>query len=809
MIFLKRNINKGLGFAVFFFMINSGINAQKVTITDQISQTPLEGVFISDLQKQFYTTSNSKGQADISQFELSDSIRFQLVGYKPYITTLKKLDESGFKVFLSEESGLMDGIVVSGSKFEERRKDIPRQIQIINSGEMQFASQETTADVLQNTGNVFVQRSQMGGGSPVMRGFEANKVLMVVDGIRMNNAVYRGGHLQNVITLDNSVLERTELLFGPGSVIYGSDALGGVMSFYTKRPVLSGGKGKTFVSANAYSRYSSANSEKTGHLDLNIGFNKIASFTSFTYSDFDDLRQGANRRAAYNDFGKRNFYVERIGGKDSVLYNSNSNIQKQSGYKQYDFLQKILFSPSSRVKHTLNFQYSTSSDIPRYDRLAQFSGKPAYAEWFYGPQKRLLASYHLDLNEKTVFYDKARIVNAYQDIEESRYDRRFNREVRNSRIEKLSIYSLNIDLEKVLKKNELRYGLDVNYNKVGSSAYGQNVVTGIRTPLDTRYPSGGSFMRTIAGYLTHSIELNKKLILSEGIRYSNVELKANFGEKTFFPFPYSDIKQTNGALNGNIGLVFLPEKSWRFSVFGSTGFRSPNVDDLSKVFESVPGNVIVPNPHLKPEYTYNGELSIAKSFFDRIHLEGTAYYTWYTNAITTKFGKYNGQDSILYDGKLSRVQTSANAGKAYIYGGNITLHAEVTKNIGLANTFNYTYGRIKTDSLDYPLDHIPPVFGRSSVSVKVKRFRGEFFVLYNGWKRLKNYNLAGEDNIAQATADGMPSWYTLNLRTAVDVSRYIQLQVSVENLLDRNYRIFASGISAPGRNFLVTLRVKV
>ena len=364
---------------------------------------------------------------------------------------------------------------------------------------------------------------------------------------------------------------------------------------------------------------------------------------------------------------------------------------------------------------------------------------------------------------------------------------------------------MNLDLEKVLKKNEFRYGLDVNYNKVGSSAFGQSVVTGIRTPLDTRYPSGGSTMRTIAGYLTHSIELNKKFILSEGVRYSNVELKANFGEKTFFPFPYSEIKQTNGALNGNIGLVYLPEKSWRLSVYGSTGFRSPNVDDLSKVFESVPGNVIVPNPNLKPEYTYNGEVSIAKSLFNRIHLEGTVYYTWYTNAITTQFGRYNGQDSILYDGKMSRVQTSTNAGKAYIYGGNITLYAELTKNIGLANTFNYTYGRIKTDSSDYPLDHIPPVFGRSSVNVKVKRFRGEFFVLYNGWKRLKNYNLVGEDNIAQATADGMPSWYTLNLRTAFDLNRYILLQLSVENLLDSNYRIFASGISAPGRNFIVTL----
>lgn len=795
---------------IFFIWISLGVQAQTVTIKDRSTQMPLEGAFISDVNGRKVLVSNAMGQVELSGLQDMDSLAFQLVGYKICRSSLKNLAASGYIVLLSEEVGLMEGIIVSGSKFEENQKDIPRQIQVITSGDMQFASQETTADVLHHTGNIFVQKSQMGGGSPIMRGFEANKVLMVVDGIRMNNAIYRGGHLQNVITVDNSLLERAELLFGSGSVIYGSDALGGVLSFYTKRPVLSGVKGKTIANANAYTRYSSANSEKTGHFDLNIGFNKVALLSSFTYSDFDDLRQGGNRSSKYEDFGKRNFYVKRVDNKDSVFSNSNHNIQRQSGYQQYDFLQKIMFAPSANVSHTLNLQYSSSSDIPRYDRLAQVNnGKPGYGEWYYGPQKRLLGSYHLDLNRQTTFYDRARIIAAYQDIEESRYDRRFNKDIRNSRIEHVDVYSLNIDLEKGIRKNEVRYGMEVNYNKVVSSAYGENIVTGIKTPLDTRYPNGGSSMKTVAGYLTHSVEINKKLILSEGVRYSNVELKANFGEKTFFPFPYNEVKQKNNALNGNIGLVYLPGKSWRFSIFGSTGFRAPNVDDLSKVFESVPGNVIVPNPNLKSEYTYNGELAIGKVLYDKIRIEGVAFYTWYTNAITTQFGKFNGQDSILYDGKLSRVQTSVNAGKAYIYGGNLGFHVEINKNIGISNTINYTYGRIKTDSTDYPLDHIPPVYGRSAINVKVKRLRGECFVIYNGWKRLKNYNLVGEDNISQATADGAPSWYTLNFRTSFEVNKYILVQASIENIFDRNFRLFASGISAPGRNFILTVRARI
>jgi hemoglobin/transferrin/lactoferrin receptor protein len=287
---------------------------------------------------------------------------------------------------------------------------------------------------------------------------------------------------------------------------------------------------------------------------------------------------------------------------------------------------------------------------------------------------------------------------------------------------------------------------------------------------------------------------------------SNVYLNSKFNDKTFFPFPFDNVSQNNSALNGNIGLVYMPTNSWRITSLVSSGFRAPNVDDLSKVFESVRGNIIVPNPNLKPEFTYNLDLGTSKSINDNATIGINGFYTIYKNVITTSSSNFNGKDSIFYDGQLSKVTSNLNANEAYIYGFNSFLSADISEFVSLYSCFNYTYARIKTDSINYPLDHIPPTFGKTSLVLKKQRFRGEFYAMYNGWKRLKDYNLKGEDNIAEATVYGMPAWFTLNLRTNFNIHKNLMLQMSLENILDKNYRTFASGISAPGRNFSITIR---
>ena len=783
------------------------LSAQQVTVYDKTTLQPLPGVLVSSVPAGTTFQTDVQGKADVSTLREQDyPVRVSYIGYQKQTLTATQLQANAFEVYLTQQSHDLDEVVVSAGRFSSLQKLVPQKVEVLSRRELEFISQPTTADVLQQTGKVLVQKSQLGGGSPVIRGFEANKVLLVVDGVRMNNAIYRGGHLQNVITLDNSMLERAEVVFGPSSVIYGSDALGGVLHFHTKQPELAIGK-KKHVSGSAFTRYATASDEKTLHAQLNYGRQKWGSLTSLTVSDIGHLRQGKNRKAAYGDLGIRSFYAARIAGRDTMLTNPNPNIQRPAGYTQFDVLQKVLYKPSDNISHTLNLQLSTSTDVPRYDRLSEMTGKKlTHAEWYYGPQERFMAAYSLALANKTTLYDEAKLITAYQRLEESRHTRRFGNNNRSHQIEQVQVYSLNTDLSKSIKQHRLQYGLEAMYNDVNSEAYRENIVTGEIKPRSTRYPDGGSSMHSVAAYLTHTWDINSWLILNQGLRYSYVGLDATFKDKSFFPFLADEIKQRNSALSGNAGIVMLPGQGWRFTVLGSTGFRAPNVDDLSKVFDSTPGNVIVPNPNLKPEYTYNLEASASKNIQERLHLELVGYYTWYRDAITTQPALFNGQDSIIYNGQRSMVTTNVNAGKAYLYGYSASLKADVTKALSLSSSLNYTYGRIQQSEGNIPLDHVPPLFGRTSINLQAKRLRAEFFALYHGAKKLKDYNPSGEDNIKYATPQGMPSWYTLNLRTSYQLMSRLQLQASLENITDRYYRVFASGISAPGRNLIITLR---
>jgi hemoglobin/transferrin/lactoferrin receptor protein len=703
----------------------------------------------------------------------------------------------------------MDELVISANKFAENKKNIAQSVQRINRQEIQWAMPQTAANLMEQTGNVFVQRSQMGGGSAVLRGFEASRVLMLVDGVRMNNAIYRAGHLQNIITMDANILESTEVLYGPASTLYGSDALGGVIVFNTKTPTLSGSK-KMKTNVNAMARYSSAYSEGTGHVDFNLGFKKLAFLTSVTYSEFGDLRQGDFRNPFYGSFGVRDKYATRINGIDSTVKNGDQNVQKNSGYTQYDVMEKIFFRQNRHISHALNLQLSNSSNIPRYDRLTEVrNGNMRYAEWYYGPQYRLMGAYQFHAQDLLGLFDEIKAGVNYQKIQESRYQRNFRNPALQGRVEDLDVVGYNIDFRKEMKKHELTIGTDGQWNKVKSTAHEHDIITGEDSPLGTRYPDGGSNMFYAAAYAQHIYKIREnKLVLNDGVRLNYVNLESRFVDQTFFSFPYSTAEQQKLAWSGNLGLIYMPASRWRLVLNGSTGFRAPNIDDMAKVFESAGGaNLVVPNPDLKPEYTYNLDLGVAYTVENKFKIEATGFRTWMRNAIVQDNFTFNGADSILYDGKMTAIVASQNKARAFIYGFNTAVTANLSNRVTLYSTINFTYGRyFDANDTQTPLDHIPPVFGKTSIMHRQKKFTGEMFALYNGWKRLKDYSASGEDNLVYATPNGMPSWYTLNARAGYRIHKYISAEVALENILDYNYRVFASGISAPGRNLVVTLR---
>jgi hemoglobin/transferrin/lactoferrin receptor protein len=119
---------------------------------------------------------------------------------------------------------------------------------------------------------------------------------------------------------------------------------------------------------------------------------------------------------------------------------------------------------------------------------------------------------------------------------------------------------------------------------------------------------------------------------------------------------------------------------------------------------------------------------------------------------------------------------------------------------------NYTYGRAKTDSSDVPLDHIAPLMARVQLMYTNGNFSTDFFVNFNGPKKMKDYSASGEDNEVYATSVGMPAWFTANWRINYSVCKGFSVQAGVDNIFDTQYRVFASGINAPGRNVFAAVK---
>tara|TARA_R110002012_G_scaffold312248_1_gene522482 strand:+ start:16561 stop:18960 length:2400 start_codon:yes stop_codon:yes gene_type:complete len=785
-------------------LVNLFAKAQQLTILGSETNLPIPGVIISNKTESVIT--NLKGEADLSQFSNNDILTFQAENY--HVLELPKNQIKNNTVTLRGRVGL-DEVVISASKFEQSKRDIPQKIINISSKKILFNNPQTSADLLRETGNVYIQKSQLGGGSPMIRGFSTNRLLITVDGVRMNNAIFRGGNLQNVISIDPLSIQNTEITLGAGSVVYGSDAIGGVMSFFTKKPQLSYEK-DVYIKANALARYAAANSEQTGHVDVNFGLKKWAFLTSFSYSDFDDLRMGSHGPTDY----LRPEYVETLNGMDVITVNENPRIQKPTGFNQFHALQKVRFEANDNLLVDFGLYYSTTSNYSRYDRLIRYNGESLRsAEWYYGPQEWFMSNLQVTKSSNTsLLFDKFQTTIAYQDFKESRHDRDFQSVIKNNREEDVQAISVNFDLEKQISpKTALFYGAEYVYNLVNSSGSEVNISTGISIPTVSRYPDGSTW-QSLAAYTSLKYKPSAKLIFQTGIRYNQVLAKANFTQNnTYLNLPFNTAKINSGAFTGTAGVSWMPNNMIQWKLNASTAFRAPNIDDVGKVFDSEPGSVVVPNNDLNSEYAYGGELGLLLNFNDVVILDLATYYTFLDNALVRRDYTINGESEIIYDGQMSTVQAIQNASKAWIYGFEVGLHINVSKSVSFLSQYNIIGGTEDDNGIEVPIRHVAPNFGNAHLVWQKKRFKVDGFVDFNGelsFNQLAPSEIA-KDYLYAKDANGnpyAPSWYTLNLRSQYQFKDGLSVTAGLENITNQRYQTYSSGIASPGRNLVVSLQ---
>jgi len=817
---------------LFFGLWFVDLSGQSLRIIDAITGYPVQDVIAYDTQAKVNTTSDVNGHIDLSVFSPEDQVHFEHIGYESLLFRISEL-QSSTQLALYPDTQRLGEIVLSVSRTRDEKKRVSKQVAILSDRDIASVVPNTSAELLREAPGVRVQQSQGGGGSPVIRGFEANRILLVVDGVRMNNAIYRSGHLHNAISIDPFSLSRAEVIYGPSSVGYGSDALGGVVHYFTKEPRPGDAQPRRFFIAN---NYDTRHEHTINHIDITHSKDNWASLTSMSYSFFGDIYMGRKRNHGYADWGlvpefsknNRDFY------QDQGSANPNPNRQRNTGYDQIDLMQKFVFFFFSENKWVLNLQYSSSSDIPRFDKLVERrDGELRYATWFYGPQKRLLISPKYSFTSDKKWLREGVITLAYQQLEESRVQRKFGSLIRENQIEDLDVFSANADFNVALDQSKkLAYGFEFTHNELQSIGFSQNLVVEGNDVVDlvnymlipSRYPSKSGFYTTMAAYIDYKLNLDQKNTINAGARITNTRLKAAWNEQALIDARLGKTTNRSNALNLSLVYVFRPNDLWELRSVLASGFRAPNIDDMGKIREKQ-GKLTVPNPFLKPEYAYTADFGVSRYFDQRTSfVQLNLFYTLLYNYIARQPYMLPFDDSsssfetVTHLGDELETWANTNVGEATLRGASLQWNTKVNKNLTYGGHVNYTYGITREDQI--PVPSILPWQGAQHISISNRRLNGQLSFVFAGQKLPEDYSNGGEDGLEETPVIGVssetgeneyagtPSWNRFDFRLTYNVNTNTKVGADLHNLFDVHYKEFASGISAPGRSLRLRLQYR-
>ena len=805
--------------------------AQQISVKDSETDEVLPDVAVFNESKDKSIISDENGNVDLDLFSNEKKIFFQLLGYSLLELYIDDIQD-GSTVFLYPESQNLDEVILSVARSASSVNQIAEKVSVIKSEDLFISSPSSGAEMLELSPGVRIQKSQGGGGSPIIRGFEANRVLIVVDGVRMNNAIYRSGHLQNSITIDPSNIERAEVIFGSSSVGYGSDAMGGVIHYYTKNPIL---KNSKKISSSFTSNFNSANNSVTNNFNTNYSSGNWGSITSISISKYGDIKMGKKRNHGYSDWGLSSIFSQnsryKFYAEPSV--NLDKNIQKNTGYSQVDLFQKFLFRIGDNNLLNLNIQFSESSDIDRFDQLnIPKDDSLKFSEWYYGPQKRLLISPSLRIFPKEKFMDKGVITFGFQKINESRIKRKFYSLNRSHQIEDLIVFSLNGDFDTSFNNGHtLSYGVETTYNHNYSKAYdrtlsvdGNNVVgLGEKTAIPTRYPSDGSSYASFASYVNWSWNMSEFFTFNVGTRLTFTKLNASWNDVISVNPQLSKVNLNSEALTTTVSMKLRPTNKIQINTVLSSGFRNPNIDDFGKIRVNN-GLLVVPNTFLKPEYAYNLDLGVdyksldSKSYFSirgfstiiSRHI-GRAEYIVYSDITTPD------TSTIIYNNEEITTIANKNLGNRFIHGFSIDGFNNLSR--GLKIDYSLTYTKGDNNESYGPLPSISPLFGSLSLNYINNDLTIRAVYKFSDSKDPSEYSIGGEDGLDETPyiigQDGLknflgtPSWSDFSIFASKKISSNSTLRLGITNIFDIHYRTFASGISAPGRSFQAGLNLKL
>ncbi len=658
---------------------------------------------------------------------------------------------------VESDANCLDTVQVTATKRPESTLDVPAATTIVGGARLRETAPQTPMDALHGEVGTFVQQTTPGQGVVIVRGLKGSEVLHLVDGFRLNNAIFRNAPNQYIALVDGQSLDRIEVVRGPSSTLYGGDAMGGVVQMLTPELRFDGDEWQWNGRLRAIA--ASADDSLIGRAELSGGHERMAFSLGVTSQEVNDLRAGDGRTRPFSGFTQR------------------------SG----DF--KWRFAPVDGHELTLSLQYSEQPRTPRHDALVPGFGQtaPENAVFFFEPQQRRFAQLRWRIDTPNALFDNGELRVGRQFVVDDRTTRATGTPNLERERNRDATTGFSGQFGKDLgDEHHLSYGFEIYRDVVDSTKTRVNVNTGAFSARQPRFPDG-SEMRSWAVYVGDDWRRGR-FDLNTGLRYSKFDIDIPAAGAA------PGVSLSPDDLTGNVGLAIELNESTRFVANLGRGFRAPNIFDLG-VFGPRPGNRFsAPNANLKPEHVNSIDAGL-KFGGERFSGELIAFRSSYRDKITSVL------TGNVVDGALE-VQ-NRNVTRLDLWGVEAGARYRVAQpDLELYATATWTRGEEDTDPGNMPADRIPPLFGKVGARWQANAAIGvEGYALYAS----RQDRLSARDVVdPRINPDGTAGWATLNARVSWQATPGLALSLRAENLGDKHYREHGSGLDEPGRNFILT-----
>jgi hemoglobin/transferrin/lactoferrin receptor protein len=741
---------------LFLLIAQLAYSQFKGVVIDQNTQQPLADVHLFVVNSSLGTITDNDGRFVLDNY-VADSLRLRVsaVGYSTIERVVIKDKEHSIELIPSTIF-LNNAVTVTAQRSERLSFDVAPSITSVTAAQLAGRAPRSTPEALMNETGVWVQKTNHGGGSPIIRGLVGNQILLMVDGIRLNNATYRYGPNQYLSTIDPGLIDRIEVNRGSGSVLYGSDALGGVVQVISSSPSFQ--QRGIHLAGKATGKWMSAGMEQSGRGEVELGGSKVAFLGGFSARNFGDIV---------------------AGGELGVL--------KPTGYTERSGDAKLLVRTGFNGVLTAAFQQLTQHHVPRYDQVVQ----GGFSLYEFEPQTRQLSYLRWVASTNSSWIQSIRLTGSIHRVEEGIHSQKNNSVDLKKQIDKTNTIGLLAEVVSQPKRNwHAQSGIEFYADHVNSKAHTLNTSTNVETTQRGSYADGAT-VSNLALFTNHQIDW-KRFQFSAGARLNSVTVAVDdnvFGNQQINP----------QAVVGNAGVVYKVNSNLRAIAAINTGFRAPNVDDMSKL-GTVEANVFeIPSSGLSPEHSQNVEIGF-KYNSPTLSWAVAAYQTKLTDLIDRVASSYNGSST--YEGRT--VYQKQNVGEALIKGVEAEVEVAVLKSLTVVGNLTYTHGENETKK--EPMRRIPPMYGK--VGFRYSHPTGV-------WVRTEWAMAGKQDRLAagdKADArikirlidDAMPAWDIINVYVGYSY-KFMSLQLSGQNLFDKAYRVYASGVDGYGRCMTASL----